>query len=499
MQKAPPSQGVPRLAEFRIPSELGRVVHQWHPPEDPHAPDRLVVLLQEDHSSSALRNQNAQILSYLIETYGIFLIGSEGAGGWADPALLRFLPAEDTERRALAQDLLNEGRFTPEEFVLMSENPFATILGLESSDLYARQLALLEQGQTNAEALQAWLAPIHDWAAQALTRMPADYRELWEDYRRFQNQELDLGAYLGLLLTRAYALGMDVDRDYPAITQFLDLELQSLEVSEAQAKTETRSFLSSLAVFLAKGGREWDQQLVSRKLKDFQNGDFYKPEFYQWMFDFTDWEKMVPPARLMDFSWYLESRAHLDAYQLRAEVLAMHRELLQIAGGDRGRALARVLLRLERLEDLSAQRLEWKNWPGPHQGESEDLSADVWLDDLINQLGELRDADLTVQSARTSLKSASNFLKVLVQSYEIAQQRSVVFADNLLKHMDRAQLRTAIAITGGFHTPVMAEYVESRGIACAVVLPRFSRPGNSVQESRVRPPLATSNSNSSAQ
>ncbi|MBN1595562.1 hypothetical protein JW933_06515, partial [candidate division FCPU426 bacterium] len=69
-----------------------------------------------------------------------------------------------------------------------------------------------------------------------------------------------------------------------------------------------------------------------------------------------------------------------------------------------------------------------------------------------------------------------NHLKTVEAFYQLAEERSLKFVDNLLQQMQSTGEQIAVMISGGFHTQEILGELERRGISYVSVKPSFSRP-----------------------
>ncbi|MCK5243110.1 hypothetical protein KAR34_11735, partial [bacterium] len=68
-----------------------------------------------------------------------------------------------------------------------------------------------------------------------------------------------------------------------------------------------------------------------------------------------------------------------------------------------------------------------------------------------------------------------NHLKTVEDFYQMAEERSVHFVDNLQRKMERENQKIAVMISGGFHTREVLAEIERQGISYVSIKPRFIR------------------------
>jgi preprotein translocase subunit SecA len=155
---------------FTVPSQYGTVkeVHTQATSKKPQViGNRLIIHIQDAHSSPEAQLNSANILKYLQkgvarESTLPLLICVEGSSGVVDTTLLSSFP-EKKIKEEVASEFLKEGKITGEEYFAITggeKAPAVNIYGVEDKWAYKKNLKAFDQGLSSGERLRNYFQKV---------------------------------------------------------------------------------------------------------------------------------------------------------------------------------------------------------------------------------------------------------------------------------------------------------------------------------------------------
>ncbi len=95
--------------------------------------------------------------------------------------------------------------------------------------------------------------------------------------------------------------------------------------------------------------------------------------------------------------------------------------------------------------------------------------------DFINRHQDRERQSLPDQVLTPDLYQLDDFLKEAASFYQVADERSRAFVDNMLARMQQQNQNIALLITGGFHTDGVLKALREKGVSCLALKPRLTK------------------------
>ncbi len=127
-----------------IPSELGLVVESFSPLSGPQPNQPFLIHILDAHDSYFVQRKIADLIDFFVTRYGIEQVYQEGNTGLQKTSEIFWFRHEPL-RKALALELLKEGKLTGPEFAHLLDPKGFRLTGVEDPLLYRKNLRLQEE------------------------------------------------------------------------------------------------------------------------------------------------------------------------------------------------------------------------------------------------------------------------------------------------------------------------------------------------------------------
>ncbi len=410
--------------------------------------NKTVVFIEDVHGNLDAQNNIATTLDFLFSSYGIKLVGLEGAFGAIDLAPFRAFPNHDALRSATEHFVAEKKMSGALKMGLLSpETP--ALFGVDDQKHYRRNAMAVRLGSAFRPRALTILANYGGQLDEAKTQLlNARLREFDFKVQRYYARDISLKDYLQFLSSQPGAQDVPhgnmtlfstlldlekslnfhlVDAERGALFNRLDKRLQQDHRAEfltllrafAEKKSTPPDFYERITALCADAGLD---------LKAF-------PNFHSYL-------AYVKLSEKLDQEQLLEEMSRIEANSYR-QLIRTHAERKLIE-------CTRALRLMEKLVRYSLSASEWSDYAR--------LMADVrpWLFD--DTLG-------------FSLKLTNEQLKIYEAFYLEARQRDHFMAVNLVAEMQRTNLNRAVLVAGGFHRSGIKSALEALGISVLTVRP----------------------------
>lgn len=225
-----------RFADFKIPSEYGKVVDfapalisgnllrdsSFHGRQKDDS--RILIHIQEAHANYDAQNNIRNLLKYLAQNYGAKLIFLEGAGGKLQPERLNFFPDDPELQKAVTERLMKAGELTGAEAFLIEKSGDANVQplasnvsrsegwGVENVDAYRSNWKLYRSVYQKRETADRFLEDFYlQWRKRASREFDKNLRDFILRYAEYEETKISLEAWIETLKSAAMAhLFLDV-------------------------------------------------------------------------------------------------------------------------------------------------------------------------------------------------------------------------------------------------------------------------------------------------
>lgn len=423
----------------------------------------LIIHIQDVHGYVDAQKNIAGMIDGLAKYREVNLIGMEAAEGAFALEDLRRFPDQDIKERvtnwAIKKDLIGGA----EKSGIMAEKPL-TLWGMENTELY----------QSNVQAVKESLArrpealAFHGDLTKNVTRLKGEvYSEELKKYDdnllAYQDKRRGLGEYLKHLAGQSPGGRKEMAKNYPTTAQLLNALDQESKLDFKQVELERINLVELLASRL-------DEKTLNGLVKEsmaYRAGRVTYGRYYAYVKDLCRQAKvdLTEFPGLTDYIAYVGLSEKINRYQLLSELERLEDS---VAGGLARTELERGVLALSRdsvlLGKLMNNAMTPQDWGRYLTRRGEILNLETRGKTLAKQGGVLFEAGIPQDFAE--------FVKPFEEFCRLALARNQSLADNLFAKMGKDHIKTAVLVTGGFHTEGLMAEIDRRGGSYVVLTPR---------------------------
>lgn len=428
-----------------------------------------LIHIQDAHDSLEAQQKICGILETLASEYDIRSVFIEGGNGAVNDAIFRSFPDAEGARRSadrlMAEGLLDAGQY----FAATTPVDGVRVNGAENEALYRRNLAAFgrllraaRQVETDISGLQRTLEALSERInnpelqrlRKALSSGPAGpvFTKKWQFLRQ-------LGAAKGV--SEAAYPNLQALTEVLAIESTIDFE---------SANRQRQGLIELFRTCLEPGEA---RQLLMKTLR-FKAGRLSETDYHLLLVRLAERHKIDPKPylNLIRYARYLSVygtieierlMAELNDYEERVREACCRREDEKIF--DQLERRARVVMALIRGE---ASPAEYRVFKAQRQS-----MAGAEFGAALRALSLQYHVPLyhgwRPQRLSEALAPAERF-------YRLAERRDRFLTAKALRLMRAQGRRSGVLITGGFHSPGIAQSLRSRHLACIAVLPKITDP-----------------------
>jgi len=399
------------LDEISVPGQYGSIIETHEGTNG-----KLILHIQDAHANYEAQKNIADILELLVGTYGVTLILREGNSTDKDFSYLRQEGSPEA-RRSAAEKLLKEAVITGVDYFNLTYDQPVSFQGIEDKALYdENKNALWEMDRFKYAASEYLNKAI--LAADSIKAKVYNAELLALDKARkdYEDENTDLLAYYGVLNDVAQKAGIDVS----GFTNFANL----MEISEIERNMDLEKIRSGDATDEEK--RLYDKYKAG--LKELNVNGLFKEEPLL--------EKKIQEA-------VSENLDQKNLYRISKAMSTMDK-----------------MVNIKLVPEEYGYFLENKK----------DFDPMAWSDFLKKKSDELG-LDIDVPGNYYAL---SDNMAVIEKFYGTAGERDRVFAAKSESRMKKDDVKVAILVTGGFHTPNLTNIFGDAGYSYVVISPKVT-------------------------
>ncbi|MBL7069794.1 MAG: hypothetical protein ISS34_08060 [Candidatus Omnitrophica bacterium] len=454
------------LSKVTIPKEYGAIKEVYMAPGGKDS--KIIFHVQDIHANYEAQRNLANILEYLIRTYGIEVVLVEGGVTDKDFSYIRDWAPID-ERKEKADKLLREGVISGETYVDIATDFPLKFQGIEDKELYEENMQIyLKVGNFREEALKA-IEGFKKTIEKLKKYIYTTDLNKFDKYKDFyKTEETKLIEYLEYLSNIAEKEDIDLT-DYPnhlILTKTARLE-KAIDFDTVEIERD--NLIKRLDSLLPK---EKMSELVIRSI-DFKEDKISAAEFYSYLKDLSldSSVDMDEYKNLKTYVEYIRSLEELESKELFEEI----NKIEDIVSGvlcknKQQKELFMVSKSLSTLESFLMLKLAPEDFDY-YKENKKDFLLKEWKSFLRKQSKRF-DIAPTIPDD-TSIITEN--LSILESFYETAFKRDDAFLRNSLKKMDKEGEKIAFLITGGFHTKNLKRLFMADKISFLIITPRLTQ------------------------
>jgi hypothetical protein len=346
-----------------------------------------------------------------------------------------------------------------------------TLYGVEEKGLYEKNLRSYAEVAARREKALSYLDEIEKRAGRLKGRLyPPSAQVLDEFIARFEKKEKSFTEYYDRLSSEARQAEINL-LGYPHFLSLEELKKNEEKIDFTKANTEQIELFRALK---DRGLAGAQTEAVSKA----NTGSRAASLFYQELLEraVSSGEDLSKYPQLAAYAAYLKQYAAMDLESLLLEAHRIEREVFEglLVSGDAKSLFeaTRVTRNLRTLLTLQATKDDFLD----HQEQAADEhSRIVWMLAFINR--KLMDAgnDADVLPYTPVLEDA---LPEIEDFYRTTEDRDRVMVRRALEKMEKENLKVAVLMTGGYHTPNLKELLRKENISYVVVSPNVKEETN---------------------
>ena len=497
--------------QVTLDSKLGKIEEVYQS----SAASPVVVLIQDAHAIPEAQRNIQKIIEHFQKTYGIGLVGLEGAASQADPQILKSFPEKETLRK-VADEYFAQGELTGVNAAAIFNDTNGIYHGIEDWKLYEEALGFyllaLEQEPKLIEQLSVSKKELEEKKKKAYSK---ELLEVDQALVTFQDNQSDL---ISVLKTLAQIKRLAPGSELATLLEEIERDDQDQALVEIQVKKIAEQVVKYLKSQPASSENNKHLLSFNQKRQEFQTSHISAPAFALFLHELAS---SVCHSERSEGSQIVDSSAcGLRMTQNLSRLIANQKKMRDIEGtrffhdfeqyaqsvkeslfksGDDKNLdhETRKLELLGRLIRLELSRDDWKEMKdlivpslrnnsschSERSEESRDPSAsplnptDSRTEQSRNRLGfgaASPQDDTACQNALSGfLAMTDDLLKPHLAFYHNAEQRDEVFTGQLLSLMKSKKLNSALLVAGGFHTEGLVQRLKEKKISYVLLTPHI--------------------------
>ncbi len=451
----------PGLGPIQISEKFGRVVDTYE-----GKTDKTIVHIQDAHVHYEAQKNLAAILDSLIRNNHMTLVLVEGGDKRGELSSLRKLASREA-REAVADRYLKKGLLAGDEYLeLVSDYPMVR-QGVEDPALYEENLKLFLEIETFRKKALEDIAALEQ-ATEALKQKLCKPALLEFEKKRaaYDTEQIELVAYYDYL---ASLKTPPQDSNFSRLLQASALEK---EVDFKKVDAERDALLKAIDGKLSAE----DKDSFAAKTLSYQEGTLSQKEYYETL-KVTAEKGGVVLTESPNLEKYIRYLAFYDSIrhaELFKEGDRLEQEIREgLLGSEDEKLLSEISQHLSLLSHLFQIRVSPEEY-ARYDADRIRFSVKTFLPFLQQKIAE---QGLAFPVPPTAVDIDQD-LKTLDRFYRVAQRRDQAFVENSFKEMEKENVKSAVLITGGFHTPGLTQLFKEKGISYIVISPKITEAGN---------------------
>ncbi len=450
-------------ADIEIPPVFGSVKESFQQDGEPKG---LIVHIQDLHTHYEAHKNIQGIIEHLARNKNINVILCEAKETDRGFAYLRPWTYQKA-REAVAEENLKEGILTGWEALDLTSDLDLVLQGIEDKALYMKDMEAFLKAEVFREDALKFTGLLKNTVDNLKLHMYSrGQRAFDEKMRSYRDEHIGIGEYTGYLTKLAKKHKIDYAKfiNLGILIETLDLE-ERIDFKKAEGQRDT--------IIEALDKRLLDDEkktLLDLSMK-FKENKISQHEFYQYLVSLAE-RLDISMNRYPHFSLYTEYIAtyhELDASKLFAEVNNLENLLAEVlfTKEDQKRLfqISKNLLILKALVEFKLTPDEFDYYKTTKAG----FDIARWLE-FLKLNSEYFKLSLHVpQDASIIIDN----IPILEQFYNVAHERDDAFIKNIEKQFSERNMKNAILMTGGFHTPGVSRRLKEAGYSYVVISPRI--------------------------
>ncbi|MDP3981709.1 MAG: hypothetical protein Q8Q33_09880, partial [Chlamydiota bacterium] len=430
-----------------------------------------IIHFRDLHCNYEAQMNIAKALEYLWRENpnGELLVLVEGAVGDVDTSLFGSFPYDESKKDATAS-FVRKGKMTGPEY--LSINRYGAIPirieGVEDEDLYIDNFETFRHVLKFAQDVKEFKSHIKEIIQELKTKTFSEaLLELDQLQMQFDGGQLQLELHIHQISKYFESNKIDLGAEYPNLQRFTRVLEKNQDIDMNKVEKERNLLVEQLGGIL---GKEELGNLLKRSL-EYRLGKISASEYFDYL-----WSQA---GRLDDISEYqdlqqyiqiIKDQTNIDESELLGELTILTSLLVENAiESDEQNKLVDLSKRADIFGKLLSLELTRDDllFMKEHQEEMrlENIVEDI--NDWIHryQIGISLEDFSSLQMLREVSTQGQHF-------YEVAVQRDLVLVEKAIEKARSRHIKSAVLITGGFHSDGVTKIMKKRDIGYVVLTPR---------------------------
>lgn len=456
------------LSKISIPEKHGNIKDYYQAPSLKRKKTKLIFHIQDIHVNYEAQKNLANILEYLIETYGLSVILVEGGITDKDFSYIRdWAPIE--ERRKKADQLMKEGVISGETYVDIASDYPLKFQGIEEQRLYEKNMEIyLEVEKFRPDVLN--IIEGFKKCADKLKRYiyTSRLKKFDKEMSRYAAEKIELTKYIEFLDEIAVKEALDLT-SFINFTLLLETSRMEKRINFKKAEAERDRFVRECS---KSSEKESIEKLILMSVRHKQ-GDLSAGEFYGYLRELRIKKDIdLKGYKNLDmYTDYIAKYERLDKERFYTELKRVEAEIARaLCKNDEQRELYMISKNIGLIERLTVLKLSPEDFLYLQKNKKE-FDFQGWSTYIDKNLTRFR-VNLKLPK---DLSPMTNNLKTMEAFYKISYERDDAFLRNSLKKMEKENEDMAVLIAGGYHTKNLTRLFVKNGISYLVITPYLSK------------------------
>ncbi|MFH1459541.1 MAG: hypothetical protein ABIG64_04120 [Candidatus Omnitrophota bacterium] len=431
--------------------------------------EEVIVHIQDAHRNYEAQTNIENILSLLVDEYGLIVAGLEAGVGKLNTDIFSTFPDEDI--RVQATDFfVRDGRMTGAE-ALVTKQGFEyplKLYGIEDPDLYANNYKALHTSLPFKEEAKGYFSALNLYLMQIKSKIYNEaLKQVDQKQIAFETGNMQLNDYALFLLEQMEELKIKIKEaeNFNRLTKAIKLE-KSIDFTKAEA--ERTSLLTELTNILP----EEDIRTLLDKGMAYKNERISASVYLQFVKDLAlkhkiDFEQY---KNLDNYINYALNYDQIKSVKLFDEIDSLQDQIRLALYNDEVQKKLDLYVKglkvMERLVDIKMVNKDLSFY----KENQELLKTDNFIAFIKEQAKSL---GMSVNIS-PEISYIDVYIPAWVDFYQVAALRDQAMIDNIMKIIKENQQKIGAMVTGGFHTRALTEIMKQKEISYLVITPRIT-------------------------
>jgi len=454
--------------DVEIPPVFGSVKERFQQDKEPKG---LIVHIQDLHTHYQAHKNIASIIKHLARKHDINVILCEAKE--TDKGLSFFRPWVDKAvREKVAEENLKKGLLTGWEALDLSSDLDLVLQGIEDKGLYMKDMDRFLEAEVFREDALKFVDLLRNIVENLKLHMYTKSQRAFDGkMRSYRDERTGIADYTRYLTKLSDKRNIDHKR-FTNLSILLDTLEMEKGINFERAEGEREAIIDILSENLA----DDEMKVLLEMSMKFKGNHISQNEFYQYLITLTT-KLDIDMGSYPNFNLYTRYIAtyhELDASKLFEEINNLEDLLADVLFAEEEQKrlfqISKNLIILRGLVDFKLTPDEFDYYDGTKTA----FEVENWLEFLrLNseyfQLTQYVPDDASV--IRDNIDTLEKF-------YKVAHERDEAFVRNIDQQFKERGMKTAILMTGGFHTPGVTRRLKEAGYSYVIISPRIEEEMN---------------------